>query len=114
VRNLKDCGLKNLPFASFTQNLAWVAVSLVAGALLAWAQMACLEGELKEAEPKALRYRILHAAAVLVRRSSRIILRLDETWPWTRRPDTPGLAASDRATVTGDLRLGLRKTRRAR
>jgi hypothetical protein len=82
VRNWKDCGLKNLPFASFTQNLAWVAVSLIAGALLAWAQMVCLEGELKKAEPKTLRYRILHVAAVLVRRSSRLILRLDETWPW--------------------------------
>jgi hypothetical protein len=44
--------------------------------------MACLEGELKKAEPKALRYRILHVAAVLVRRSSRLILRLGETWPW--------------------------------
>lgn len=30
VRNWKDCGLANLPFASFTQNLAWVAVSLLA------------------------------------------------------------------------------------
>src|SRR5271165_150184 len=82
VRNWKDCGLANLPFASFTQNLAWVAVSLVAGSLLAWAQMTCLENELKKAEPKTLRYRILHVAAVLVRRGRRLILRLDETWPW--------------------------------
>src|SRR5208283_5198475 len=37
VRNWKDCGLKNLPFASFTQNLAWVAASLIAGSLLVWA-----------------------------------------------------------------------------
>jgi hypothetical protein len=35
VRCWKDCGLKNLPFASFTQNLAWVATSLIAGALIA-------------------------------------------------------------------------------
>ena len=82
VRNWKDCGLANLPFASFTQNLAWVAVSLVAGSLLAWAQMTCLDGELKKAEPKTLRYRILHVAAVLVRRGRRLVLRLDETWPW--------------------------------
>ena len=41
VPNWKDCGLANLPFASFTQNLAWVALSLVAGSLLAWAQMTC-------------------------------------------------------------------------
>ena len=82
VRNWKDCGLANLPFASFTQNLAWVAASLVAGSLLAWAQMTCLDGELKKAEPKTLRYRILHVAAVLVRRGRRLVLRLDETWPW--------------------------------
>ncbi len=82
VRNWKDCGLQNLPFASFTQNLAWVAVSLIAGALLAWAQMTCLDGELRKAEPRTLRYRILHVAAVLVRRGRRFVLRLDETWPW--------------------------------
>ena len=83
VRCWKDCGLQNLPFASFTQNLAWVATSLVAGALIAWAQMVCLDGELKQAEPKMLRYRLLHVAAVLVRQGRRLILRLDETWPWT-------------------------------
>jgi hypothetical protein len=82
IRNWKDCGLQNLPFASFTQNLAWVAASLLAGSLLAWAQMACLDDELKKAEPKTLRYRILHVAAVLVRRGRRLILRLDESWPW--------------------------------
>ena len=27
-------------------------------------------------------YRILHVAGVLVRRGGRLILRLDETWPW--------------------------------
>ncbi len=82
VRCWKDCGLQNLPFASFTQNLAWVATSLIAGALIAWAQMTCLDGELKKAEPKTLRYRLLHVAATLVRRGGRLILRLDETWPW--------------------------------
>ena len=77
VRCWKDCGLKNLPFASFTQNLTWVATSLVA-----WAQMICLDGELKKAEPKTIRYRLLHVAATLVRHRRRLILRLDQTWPW--------------------------------
>ena len=83
VRCWKDCGLKNLPFASFTQNLTWVATSLIAGALIAWMQMTCLDGELKKAEPKTIRYRLLHVAATLVRHGHRLILRLDETWPWT-------------------------------
>lgn len=82
VRSWKGCGLQNLPFSSFTQNLAWVAVSLIAGALLAWAQMTCFDGSLQTAEPKMFRYRILHVAAVLVRRGRRLVLRLDQTWPW--------------------------------
>jgi hypothetical protein len=82
VRTWKDCGLQNLPFEDVVRNMAWVQVSLVAGALLAWAQMTVLEGELARAEPKTIRYRLLHVAAVLVRRARRLVLRLDETWPW--------------------------------
>jgi hypothetical protein len=82
VRCWKDCGLQNLPFASFTQNLASVVVSLLAGVLLAWTQMICLDGAFKVAEPKTLRYRLLHIGATLARRGRRLILRLDETWPW--------------------------------
>ena len=82
VRCWKDCGLQNLPFASFTQNLAWVATSLIAGSLIAWAQMTCLDGGLKVAEPRTFRYRLLHVGAVLVRHGRRLILRLNETWPW--------------------------------
>jgi len=83
VRCWKDCGLQNLPFASFTQNLGWVATSLIAGTLIAWAQMTCLDDGLKKDEPKTLRYRLLHVGALLVRHGRRLILRLDETWPWT-------------------------------
>jgi hypothetical protein len=46
-------------------------------------QMTCLDGGLKVTEPNTFRYRLLHVAAVLVRRGRRLILRLDETWPWT-------------------------------
>lgn len=82
VRTWKDCGLKNLPFEDVVRNVAWMQVSLVAGALLAWAQMTVLEGELARAEPKTIRYRLLHVAALLVRRARRLVLRLDQTWPW--------------------------------
>jgi hypothetical protein len=44
--------------------------------------MTCFDGSLQTAEPKTFRYRILHVAAVLVRRGRRLVLRLDETWPW--------------------------------
>jgi hypothetical protein len=82
IRNWKDCGLSNLPFDSFVRNEAWVVTSLIAGALLAWSQMVCFQGALEVAEPKTMRYRVLHVAALLVRRGRGLILRLDETWPW--------------------------------
>ena len=83
IRCWKDCGLKNLPFDGYCANEAWLAVSVVAAALLAWSQMLCFEGALARAEPKMLRYRVLHVAAVLARRGRRLIVRLDQTWPWT-------------------------------
>ena len=82
IRNWKDCGLANLPFDSFVRNEAWVATTLIAGALLAWSQMVCFEGALAKAEPKTMRYRVLHVAALLVHSPGDSILRLDETWPW--------------------------------
>ncbi len=82
IRNWKDCGLTNLPFDSFVRNEVWVATSLIAGALLAWSQMVCFEGALAKAEPKTMRYRVLHVAAHLVHKSRGLTLRLDQTWPW--------------------------------
>ena len=83
VRCWKDCGLANLPFEDYTRNQAWVAASLIAGALLAWSQMICFTGDLARAEPKTIRHRVLHVAAVLARRGHDLILRLDQNWPWT-------------------------------
>lgn len=82
VRNWKDCGLSNLPFDGFCRNQAWMAVSLVAGCLLAWSQLLVFDGELAKAEPKTIRNRVLHVAATLVRRHRHLVLRLDENWPW--------------------------------
>jgi len=82
VRNWKDCGLENLPFEDYARNMAWLAITLISGALLAWSQLTCFSGALAKAEPKAFRYRVLHVAAVLVRRGHRLVLRIDEAWPW--------------------------------
>ena len=83
VRTWKDCGLKNLPFEGYARNEAWLAVTLIAGALIAWSQLVCFSGDLAKAEPKTIRYRVLHVGALLVRRGRTITLRLDETWPWS-------------------------------
>jgi hypothetical protein len=83
IRAWKACGLGNLPFEGFCANEAWLAVSLVALNLLAWAQLPCFEGPLAKAEPKTLRHRVLHVAAVLARHGRRLTVRLDRTWPWS-------------------------------
>jgi Transposase DDE domain group 1 len=55
---------------------------LCAQDLLCWTQALLLDGHLALAEPKALRYRLLHVAARVVRHARRTILRLHRTWPW--------------------------------
>jgi hypothetical protein len=42
----------------------------------------CLDGELARAEPKRLRYCLLHAAALIARTGRRARLRLAAGWPW--------------------------------
>ena len=44
--------------------------------------MLCFEGAMAKAEPKTMRYRVLHVAALLVHKSRGLTLRLDKTWPW--------------------------------
>ena len=39
---------------------------MIAAILLAWLKLLAVDGDLARAEPKTLRYRILHAAARLV------------------------------------------------
>ncbi len=55
---------------------------LTAADLLAWCQRICLDGEPARAEPRTLRYRLLHTAGRLVHRSRQVRLRLPEHWPW--------------------------------
>jgi len=51
--------------------------------LLAWLKLLALDGDLAKAEPKTLRYRLLHAAARLVRGGRRRTLKIAAAWPWT-------------------------------
>lgn len=82
IRDAKDTGLAHLPSANFTINRAWLALVLVAGDLLAWMKGLCLQGELARAEPKRLRYTLLHAAGVIVRSARRLTLRIAAGWAW--------------------------------
>ncbi len=84
IRNLKDCGLERMPLSALAANAAWMELVLSAADLLAWCQHICLDGDLARAEPRTLRYRLLHAAGRLVHRSRQVLLRLPEHWPWAR------------------------------
>jgi Transposase DDE domain group 1 len=75
--------LRNLPFDRWRRNQVWLELVLTAQDLTGWAQALLLDGELRVAEPKALRYRLWHVAARVVRHARRLILRLQASWPWT-------------------------------
>jgi hypothetical protein len=82
IRTGKDCGIGKYPSTSLAMNKAWQAAALTAATLLAWLRLLALDGHLARAEPKTLRYRILHAAARLTRGGRRRRLKIDASWPW--------------------------------
>jgi hypothetical protein len=82
IRCGKATGLRNLPFDLLRRNAVWVELVLMACDLVAWCQALLLDGELAVAEPKTLRYRLLHVAARMVRHARRMVLRLQASWPW--------------------------------
>jgi len=65
IRTGKDTGLGHLPSRHQNINEVWVELALIVADLLALAQSMLLttEPELHRAEPKTLRYRLLHTAA---------------------------------------------------
>jgi len=82
IRTGKDCGIGKFPSHDLAVNSAWLTAALTAATLLAWLRLLGLDGDLAKAEPKILRYRILHAAARLTRSSRRRQLKIPATWPW--------------------------------
>jgi hypothetical protein len=82
IRCAKDTGLRRLPSREFAINQAWCVAAAIATDLIAWLQIHALDGDLATAEPKRLRYRILHTAARLTRGQRRRRLRIPSRWPW--------------------------------
>jgi hypothetical protein len=83
ICDTKATGLSNLPSHSFAINTAWLQLVLTAHDLLAWTRLLVLTGDLAHAEPKRLRYCLLHTAGQLVTTGRRSICRLSKSWPWT-------------------------------
>jgi Transposase DDE domain group 1 len=84
IRCGKDTGLGKFPSKKVAINQTWLACTLTAIDLLAWTQTILLHDDpvLAKAEPKALRYRLLHVAARLVRGGRRLRLKIERTWRW--------------------------------
>lgn len=82
IRTGKDTGFGRFPSRQYAINAAWLELALAGIDLLAWTRTLLLDGEHAVAEPKKLRYRLLHVAARIVRTARRTILRIAQTWPW--------------------------------
>ena len=82
IRNVKQAGLGRFPSREFAINAVWLQLALTAADLLAWTQTILLDGALAKAEPKLMRYRLLHTAARIVRRGRRIFIKIAAGWPW--------------------------------
>jgi hypothetical protein len=76
IRTGKDTGLGHFPSLDYGVNKAWLATSMIAAILLAWLKLLALDGDLASAEPKTLRYRVLHAGGRLVRSGRRRCLKI--------------------------------------
>jgi hypothetical protein len=66
-------------------NAAWCVAAMIATDLLRWFALLCLTPTMADAEPKTLRYRLLHTAARIVRGQRKRKIRIPATWPWAQQ-----------------------------
>ncbi len=105
IRCGKTTGFGRFLSRHFTLNQAWLELSLTATDLLAWTQTLLLEGELATAEPKKLRYRLLHEAARITPGGRRLRLRIAANLALAARTHQR-LRSPHRITATGHLTCG--------
>jgi hypothetical protein len=78
----KATGISRFPSHDYKFNQAWLTAAMMAQILLAWLKLLALDGDLARAEPKTLRYMVLHAAARLARGGRRRRWKIAASWPW--------------------------------
>jgi Transposase DDE domain group 1 len=88
IRTSKQTGLGHVPSTSIDINRAWCVAATIAADLLCWLRLLrllcllcllCLDGLLAKAEPKTLRYRLLHTAARIIRGQRKRKIRIPAT-----------------------------------
>jgi len=85
IRTGKQTGLGHLPSSAIEINRAWCLAAGIACDLLCWLRLLCLDGPLTTAEPKTLRYRLLHTAARIIHGQRKRKIRIPATWPWAQQ-----------------------------
>ena len=84
IRCAKSTGLNHLPSRNYQVSTAWCQAASIACDLLAWLRLLALDGDLAKAEPKTLRYKILHTAGRIVKGQRRRHLKIPPSWPWAQ------------------------------
>jgi hypothetical protein len=82
IKHAKDSGLSRFPSREYKINQAWLQIVALAAELTAWLRLIALDGDLAAAEPKMLRFKMLHVPARLSRGGRRRRLQLPRHWPW--------------------------------
>jgi hypothetical protein len=82
IRCAKNTGLAAMPLDTFDRNQLWCQLVAIAADLLTFTQQLALRGTHRTAEPKVLRYQLLHVAGRIVHTARQRVLRLQADWPW--------------------------------
>lgn len=83
IRHAKESGLGRFPSREFAINTAWLGAFQIPADLIAWLHLIGVnQTALASAEPKTLRYRLLHVPARLTRSARQRRLRIPASWPW--------------------------------
>ena len=84
VRTAKAMGLRGLPSKTWQVNAGWVIAANIAADLAAWNRLLGHhdDGELRDANPDTLRYRVWHLPARLAHHARQRTLAISPDWPW--------------------------------
>jgi hypothetical protein len=85
VKAVKQTGMGRFPSREFAINAVWLQLAITAADLIAWTQTILLDPVLAKAEPKKLRYQLLHTAARIIHGQRRTKIKIDADWPWANQ-----------------------------
>jgi hypothetical protein len=83
IRCTKNTGLASMPCDTFERNQLWCQLVAIAADLLTFTQQLALRGRHANAEPRVLRYQLLHVAGRIANSGRRRIMHLPADWPFT-------------------------------